>query len=223
MHDAGSNLQARASPFRRTTTRSRGLRSCSMRWLAPGKPGPIPDHRWNADQPGRRHRHPDLFRLVRTVEYHHCCQRHVRPSERRFVLGWEHPDSAPVTIVVNNPAPSVTVTIPTSGATKQANNLLFDAAAPPGVTNVVFNATGEGLPFGNCDPDHLRVDSRCVGGTGGRWMRFPTAVFRSGRCDVLRRGQRNSAPVSFILDDFRLPVGVSFNRTRLSPKRVLTR
>jgi hypothetical protein len=53
--------------------------------------------------------------------------------------------SAPVTISVNNPPPSTTVTIPTNGATESSmNNIVFDAAASPGVTTVVFNVTGSG-------------------------------------------------------------------------------
>lgn len=54
--------------------------------------------------------------------------------------------SAPVTISVTNPPPSTTVTIPTNGATESSmNNIVFDAAASPGVTTVVFNVTGSGV------------------------------------------------------------------------------
>jgi hypothetical protein len=56
--------------------------------------------------------------------------------------------SAPVTVTVNNPPPSTAITIPTSGAIESsANNLLFDATASPGVTQVVFNVTGPGVSF----------------------------------------------------------------------------
>jgi hypothetical protein len=54
--------------------------------------------------------------------------------------------SAPVTVTVNNPPPSTSITIPTSGAIESsANNLLFDATASPGVTQVVFNVSGSGI------------------------------------------------------------------------------
>jgi hypothetical protein len=53
--------------------------------------------------------------------------------------------SAPVTISVNNPPPSTEVIIPANGATESSmNNIVFDAAASPGVTSVVFNVTGSG-------------------------------------------------------------------------------
>jgi hypothetical protein len=51
--------------------------------------------------------------------------------------------SAPVTIGVNNPPPSTEVIIPANGAT-ESSNIVFDAAASPGVTSVVFNVTGSG-------------------------------------------------------------------------------
>ena len=52
--------------------------------------------------------------------------------------------SSPVTINVNNPPPSTTVLIPSSGATlDSANETVFDASASPGVTQVSFDLTGE--------------------------------------------------------------------------------
>ena len=54
--------------------------------------------------------------------------------------------SAPVTITANNPPPNTTVVIPASGATESSmSNIVFDAAASPGVTTVVFDVTGTGV------------------------------------------------------------------------------
>ncbi len=51
--------------------------------------------------------------------------------------------SAPLTVHVNNPPPSTTVLIPSSGATlNPANETVFDAVASPGVTQVRFEFTG---------------------------------------------------------------------------------
>jgi hypothetical protein len=51
--------------------------------------------------------------------------------------------SSPVTVSVNNPSPSTTVLIPSSGATlNTANETVFDAVASPGVTQVSFEFTG---------------------------------------------------------------------------------
>jgi len=51
--------------------------------------------------------------------------------------------SSPVTVSVNNPSPSTTVLIPSSGATlNTANKTVFDAVASPGVTQVSFEFTG---------------------------------------------------------------------------------
>ena len=48
--------------------------------------------------------------------------------------------SSPVTINVNNPPPSTTVLIPSSGAAlDSANETVFDAVASPGVTQVSFD------------------------------------------------------------------------------------
>ena len=51
--------------------------------------------------------------------------------------------SSPVTVTVNNPPPSTTVLIPSSGATlTPASQTVFDAAASPGVTKVSFQFGG---------------------------------------------------------------------------------
>ena len=52
--------------------------------------------------------------------------------------------SSPVTINVNNPPPSTTVLIPSSGATlDSAKETVFDASASPGVIQVSFDFTGD--------------------------------------------------------------------------------
>jgi hypothetical protein len=54
--------------------------------------------------------------------------------------------SAPVSIAVSNPPPSTTVLVPANGATESGdNNLVLDAAASPGVTQVVFDLTINGV------------------------------------------------------------------------------
>ena len=117
--------------------------------------------------------------------------------------------SASVTIIVNNPAPSVTVTIPTSGATEQTtNNLLFDAAAPPGVTNVVFNATGEGLPFSvTATPTIYGWIAVVSAEPGGGGCDFPLPYSVQAVATYSGGVSGTSAPVSFILDDFPPPGG----------------
>jgi hypothetical protein len=54
--------------------------------------------------------------------------------------------SAPVTITVNNPPPSTSVIIPTSGATMDTTKgVVWDAVASPGVTSVSFVSTANGV------------------------------------------------------------------------------
>jgi hypothetical protein len=56
--------------------------------------------------------------------------------------------SAPISITVNNPPPpSTSVVLPANGATLDtANNVVFDAVASPGVTQVSFQTTANGVP-----------------------------------------------------------------------------
>jgi hypothetical protein len=54
--------------------------------------------------------------------------------------------SSPVTITVNNPAPSTSVIIPASGATMDTTKgVVWDAVASPGVTSVSFVSTANGI------------------------------------------------------------------------------
>ena len=54
--------------------------------------------------------------------------------------------SAPVTITVNNPPPSTSVIIPSSGATMDTTSVVvWDALASPGVTAVSFVSTANGV------------------------------------------------------------------------------
>ena len=56
--------------------------------------------------------------------------------------------SAPVSISVDNPPPSTTVSVPANGATESSNSsLVMDAVASPGVTKVVFDLTVAGDVF----------------------------------------------------------------------------
>jgi hypothetical protein len=55
--------------------------------------------------------------------------------------------SSPVTIEVNNPPPRTTVLVPASGTiVNSLNTMVFDAVAPPGVTQVLIDLTGQ-VPF----------------------------------------------------------------------------
>jgi uncharacterized repeat protein (TIGR02543 family) len=52
---------------------------------------------------------------------------------------------APITVTVNNLAPSTFVGIPANNATVSGTSVVFDAGAASGVTKVQFEITGEGL------------------------------------------------------------------------------
>jgi uncharacterized protein YjbI with pentapeptide repeats len=49
---------------------------------------------------------------------------------------------SPITVTVNNPAPTTTVTIPSTGATQSGTAALLDASASANVTSVKFELTG---------------------------------------------------------------------------------
>jgi hypothetical protein len=56
--------------------------------------------------------------------------------------------SAPVSITVNNPPPSITVVLPANGATESGAQIIaLDAVASPGVTSVVFHVAVAGEVF----------------------------------------------------------------------------
>ena len=50
--------------------------------------------------------------------------------------------SSPITVTVNNPAPTTTVLIPSNGATQFGTAALLDASASANVTSVKFELTG---------------------------------------------------------------------------------
>jgi uncharacterized protein YjbI with pentapeptide repeats len=50
--------------------------------------------------------------------------------------------SAPVSVTVDNPAPTTAVLIPSTGATQSGTAALLDASASPGVTSVTYELTG---------------------------------------------------------------------------------
>ena len=52
--------------------------------------------------------------------------------------------SSPVTVTITNPAPTTTVVLPSGGSTLKGNQLL-GAVATPGVSQVTFEITGNGL------------------------------------------------------------------------------
>jgi hypothetical protein len=120
--------------------------------------------------------------------------------------------SAPVIIIVNNPAPSISVTIPTSGATEQTtNNILFDAAASPGVANVVFNGTGEGPPFSvTATPTIYGWIGVIPAEPGGGGCDYPLPYSVEAVATYSGGVSGTSAPVSFILDVVLPPGGCVF-------------
>jgi hypothetical protein len=50
--------------------------------------------------------------------------------------------SPPITVTVDNPAPTTTVTIPSNGATQSGTAALLDARASANVTSVKYELTG---------------------------------------------------------------------------------
>jgi hypothetical protein len=54
----------------------------------------------------------------------------------------ESAPSAPVTVTVDNPAPSTAVIIPSTGATQSGTSALLDASASANVTSVTFELSG---------------------------------------------------------------------------------
>ena len=78
------------------------------------------------------------------MEHDNGCQRRLHTPERGLISRRRKCHESPVSLTVNNSAPSTTVVQPPSGATlDSANEDVFDAVASPGVTQVSFDITGE--------------------------------------------------------------------------------
>ncbi len=77
----------------------------------------------------------------------------------------ESTTSAPVSITVNNPAPTTAVLIPSNTATQSGTSALLDASASANVTSVKFELSGGTLP----SDDVISVGFPTIYGWLGQW------------------------------------------------------
>ena len=75
------------------------------------------------------------------MEHDQCAQRYLQPPERRLCRRGSG-TSAPVSITVDNPAPSTSVIIPSAGGNVSGTSSLLDATASSKVTSVTYELSG---------------------------------------------------------------------------------
>ena len=108
-------------------------------------PSPVRAERWGSHRFGYRHRHPHPLRWSASPNSTSVPNgAYTLQSVATDNLA-ETTSSSPITVTVNNPAPTTSVVIPSTGAIQSGTTVVLDANASASVTSVTYEVSGGGL------------------------------------------------------------------------------